>query len=106
MCKEKVHLRMVITISFSPHRLNFHFTLILIYISCRFVFTADPRGKLKLWRLLEAFPSDSHCPVRICDVSLVAEFVSSFTKRIMCLDASLEEEVYFVLSLLYIAESI
>lgn len=59
----------------------------------RFVFTADPRGKLKLWRLLEAFPSDSHCPVRICDVSLVAEFVSSFTKRIMCLDASLEEEV-------------
>ncbi|KAL8147904.1 hypothetical protein AgCh_005287 [Apium graveolens] len=59
----------------------------------RFVFTADPRGKLKLWRLSEPSPSDPHCSVRSCDVSLVAEFVSSFTKRIMCIDASLEEEV-------------
>lgn len=67
-----------------------------MYKSCRFVFTADPRGKLKLWRLSEPSPSDSHCSVRSCDVSLVAEFVSSFTKRIMCIDALLEEEVYFV----------
>ncbi|KAL1816485.1 hypothetical protein DCAR_0520886 [Daucus carota subsp. sativus] len=59
----------------------------------RFIFTADPRGKLKLWRFSEPFPANSHCSVGSSDVCLVAEFVSSFSRRIMCLDASLEEEV-------------
>ncbi|KAM0015733.1 putative transcription factor WD40-like family [Helianthus debilis subsp. tardiflorus] len=46
-----------------------------------FIFTADPRGKLKLWRI-ESF---SEC--------LVAEFTSCFPIRIICLDASFHEEV-------------
>ncbi|PRQ45090.1 putative transcription factor WD40-like family [Rosa chinensis] len=51
-----------------------------------FIFTADPRGTLKLWRLCDHSATS-------CDVSLLAEFTSSFGSRIMCLDASLEEEV-------------
>ncbi|KAI3787476.1 hypothetical protein L1987_41973 [Smallanthus sonchifolius] len=46
-----------------------------------FVFTADPRGKLKLWRI-ESFSE-----------YLVAEFTSCFPIRIICLDASFQEEV-------------
>ncbi|XP_021812748.1 uncharacterized protein LOC110755775 isoform X3 [Prunus avium] len=51
-----------------------------------YIFSADPRGTLKLWRL-------SNHSARSCNVSLVAEFTSSFGIRIMCLDASLDEEV-------------
>nr|XP_011467078.1 PREDICTED: uncharacterized protein LOC101298466 [Fragaria vesca subsp. vesca] len=51
-----------------------------------YIFTADHRGTLKLWSLC-------HCSAKSCDVSLLAEFTSSFGSRIMCLDASLEEEV-------------
>ncbi|KAH0981980.1 hypothetical protein GBA52_009157 [Prunus armeniaca] len=50
-----------------------------------YIFSADPRGTLKLWRL-------SNHSARSY-VSLVAEFTSSFGIRIMCLDASLDEEV-------------
>ncbi|XP_059625527.1 uncharacterized protein LOC132268736 isoform X2 [Cornus florida] len=60
-------------------------------LSNRFIFTADPRGTLKLWRLcdpLHSVPYNSSCAV-----SLIAEFVSCFGIRIMCLDASLEEEM-------------
>ncbi|KAI3693829.1 hypothetical protein L1987_76782 [Smallanthus sonchifolius] len=46
-----------------------------------FLFTADPRGKLKLWRI-ESFSE-----------YLVAEFTSCFPTRIICLDASFQEEV-------------
>ncbi|KAI7748445.1 hypothetical protein M8C21_007603 [Ambrosia artemisiifolia] len=46
-----------------------------------FIFTADPRGKLKLWRI-ESFSQ-----------YLVAEFTSCFPIRIICLDASFKEEV-------------
>ncbi|KAL8253963.1 hypothetical protein R6Q59_032184 [Mikania micrantha] len=46
-----------------------------------FIFTANPRGKLKLWRI-ESFSEH-----------LVAEFTSSFPIRILCLDASFHEEV-------------
>ncbi|KAI9182295.1 hypothetical protein LWI28_023964 [Acer negundo] len=58
----------------------------------RFVFTADPRGILKLWQLHD--PSLSvHREPRTNNVSLVAEFSSCFGVRIMCLDASFENEV-------------
>ncbi|CAN6706203.1 unnamed protein product [Malus baccata var. baccata] len=51
-----------------------------------YFFTADPRGTLRLWKL-------SDHSARSCNVSLIAEFTSSFGTRIMCLDALLDEEV-------------
>ncbi|KAJ7977730.1 WD repeat-containing protein [Quillaja saponaria] len=59
----------------------------------RYIFTADPRGKLKLWRLYDPLQSNSDSSIRRYNVSFVAEFVSSYGMRVMCLDASLEEEV-------------
>ncbi|KAL5859325.1 hypothetical protein ACOSQ4_000621 [Xanthoceras sorbifolium] len=59
----------------------------------RFVFTADPRGILKLWQLRDLSLS-SHCEsLRTNNVTFVAEFSSCFGVRIMCLDASCENEV-------------
>ncbi|MBA0656195.1 hypothetical protein Goklo_008575 [Gossypium klotzschianum] len=55
-----------------------------------YCFTTDPRGVLKLWRLYD--PSISVCQDSQ-RISLIAEFPSSFGIRIMCLDASFEEEV-------------
>lgn len=46
-----------------------------------FIFTANPRGKLKMWRI-ESFSEH-----------LVAEFTSCFPIRIICLDASFHDEV-------------
>ncbi|KAL2535206.1 Transducin family protein/WD-40 repeat family protein [Forsythia ovata] len=55
----------------------------------RFIFTVSPGGSLKLWRLghslQSASLSGSTCPI--------AEFVSCFGMRIMCMDASFDEEV-------------
>ncbi|KAI8522511.1 hypothetical protein RHMOL_Rhmol13G0002700 [Rhododendron molle] len=62
-------------------------------LGSRFVFTSDPRGSLRLWRLGDALQSVSLESMKSCDVSLIAEFVSCFGTRIMCLDASIEEEV-------------
>ncbi|XP_065859842.1 uncharacterized protein [Euphorbia lathyris] len=59
----------------------------------RFIFTANPRGVLKLWKLHDPLLSVSHNSARTFGVSLVAEFTSSFGYRIMCLDASSEDEV-------------
>ncbi|KAM3323632.1 putative protein isoform X1 [Capsicum chacoense] len=58
-----------------------------------FLFTSDPRGTLKLWRLFNPLPSVSYNVMRRCCVSLIAEFRSCFGMRIMCLDASVENEV-------------
>ena len=80
--------------------LLFWLRLSLLFISshhqsllCRFIFTADPRGILKLWRLSDPLPSGSLPYGRTFDVSLIAEFTSCFGIRIMCLDASFENEV-------------
>lgn len=62
-------------------------------LGCRFIFTADPRGILKLWRLSDPLPSGSLTYGRTFDASLIAEFTSCFGIRIMCLDASFEDEV-------------
>uniref|UniRef100_A0A6N2NEC3 Uncharacterized protein n=1 Tax=Salix viminalis TaxID=40686 RepID=A0A6N2NEC3_SALVM len=62
-------------------------------LGCRFIFTADPRGILKLWRLSDPLPSGSLPYERTFDASLIAEFTSCFGIRIMCLDASFENEV-------------
>lgn len=59
----------------------------------KFLFTSDPRGTLKLWRLFNPLPSVSQDVMRSCCVSLIAEFRSCFGMRIMCLDASVENEV-------------
>ncbi|KAB2052554.1 hypothetical protein ES319_A12G129200v1 [Gossypium barbadense] len=59
-------------------------------LGCRYVFTTDPRGVLKLWWLYDPSISVYQDSQRM---SLIAEFPSSFGIRIMCLDASFEEEV-------------
>lgn len=61
-------------------------------LGCSHIFTADPRGMLKLWRLSDSLRSGSSV-VGSTDVLLVAEFISCFAARIMCLDVSVEEEV-------------
>ncbi|KAK9266700.1 hypothetical protein L1049_007353 [Liquidambar formosana] len=59
----------------------------------RHVFTADPRGILKLWRFCDSSQSVSENSMRNSNVSLAAEFISSLGIRIMCLNASFEDEV-------------
>ncbi|PSS06262.1 WD repeat-containing protein [Actinidia chinensis var. chinensis] len=62
-------------------------------LGTRFIFTSDPRGRLRLWRLGQPLQSLSLSSMKSCDVSLIAEFVSCFGIRIMCLNASLGGEV-------------
>ncbi|CAK9145270.1 unnamed protein product [Ilex paraguariensis] len=58
-----------------------------------FIFSADPKGKLKLWRLCDPLQTASDNNTGSHNATLVAEFVSCFGVRIVCLDASLKEEV-------------
>nr|XP_043621149.1 WD repeat-containing protein 6 [Erigeron canadensis] len=53
-----------------------------------YIFTADPRGRLKLWNIHSS--SEYEIGHNAC---LVAEIASSFSARIVCLDASFAEEV-------------
>ncbi|XP_019422178.1 PREDICTED: uncharacterized protein LOC109331864 [Lupinus angustifolius] len=62
-------------------------------LGCRYVFTADPRGTLKLWRLPDPSQYNLQSSMSSNSVSHIAEFISSYGMRIMCLDASMEEEV-------------
>ncbi|KAL9253920.1 tRNA (34-2'-O)-methyltransferase regulator WDR6-like protein [Drosera capensis] len=62
-------------------------------LGCRFIFTSDPSGILKLWRLAELSESSPLDSTGSYDVHLVAEYMSSLGARIMCLDALVEEEV-------------
>lgn len=78
-----LHFRMVVNLCFFLHY--------------RYIFTADPRGTLKLWRLSDPVQSVFHSSdgsAGSFNVCLVAEFVSCFDIRIMCLDASFENEVF------------
>ncbi|XP_058076183.1 uncharacterized protein LOC131224801 isoform X2 [Magnolia sinica] len=59
-------------------------------LGCSHLFTADPGGRLKLWRIDVTF-ADETCVD--CEMSLIAGFTSCFGTRILCLDASFEEEV-------------
>lgn len=66
------------------------------FLFSRFVFTTDPRGILKLWRLYDPSVSVYNYSGRI---TVMAEFPSCFGTRIMCLDASFEKEVCITLFL-------
>ncbi|CAN8248111.1 unnamed protein product [Cochlearia groenlandica] len=57
----------------------------------RFVFSSNPRGLLKMWRLSDSLAESSASETY--DISLLAEFSSCFGMRIMCVDASAEDEV-------------
>ncbi|XP_030551812.1 uncharacterized protein LOC115756249 isoform X2 [Rhodamnia argentea] len=59
----------------------------------RFIFTADPRGAMKLWRLFEVSQSSSLYPESSPQISLIAEFKSDLGSRIMCLDVAFENEL-------------
>lgn len=69
------------------------FTLYLLIPECRFIFTADPGGRLKLWKLCHNLPSSSVDGRGGYNAFLIAEYASCFGLRIMCLDASFDEEV-------------
>ncbi|KAK7259152.1 hypothetical protein RIF29_24751 [Crotalaria pallida] len=62
-------------------------------MGCRYVFTADPRGTLKLWRLPDPSQDNLQSSMKSNNVTPIAEFISSYGMRIMCLDACMEEEV-------------
>ncbi|KAL6515884.1 hypothetical protein OROGR_019189 [Orobanche gracilis] len=62
----------------------------------RFIFTADPGGRLKLWKLCHNLPSPNLSGEGQCDVFLIAEYSSCFGMRIMCVDASFDEETLLV----------
>ncbi|KAK9147122.1 hypothetical protein Sjap_007025 [Stephania japonica] len=67
-------------------------------MGCRYIFSADPRGVLKLWRINDQTHQDhllSVCDQTLKDngASLVAQFTSCFRTRILCLDASFDDEV-------------
>ncbi|CAN1353164.1 WD repeat-containing protein 6 [Linum perenne] len=62
-------------------------------LGSRFIFTADPRGSLRLWSLNDQELSVSQPSQINYTVSLIGDFISSFGIRIMCLDASFKDEV-------------
>ncbi|XP_011079487.1 uncharacterized protein LOC105162994 [Sesamum indicum] len=59
----------------------------------RFIFTSDPCGRLKLWKLCDNLHSASLIGRGSSDVSLIAEYASCFGMRIMCVDASFDAEL-------------
>ncbi|KAL3827740.1 hypothetical protein ACJIZ3_016542 [Penstemon smallii] len=59
----------------------------------RFIFTADPGGRLKLWKLSHNSPSASLIGRGDYDSFLIAEYASCFGMRIMCVDASFNKEL-------------
>ncbi|KAM0835612.1 hypothetical protein ACQ4PT_062823 [Festuca glaucescens] len=61
-------------------------------LECSHIFTADPRGVLKLWNIRNVLYSNAHALTASQEVSLVALFESPFGARIMCLDVSLQDE--------------
>ncbi|KQK24040.1 uncharacterized protein LOC100829848 [Brachypodium distachyon] len=62
-------------------------------LECSRIFTADPRGVLKLWNIRNALFANNHAITISQEVSLVALFESPFGARIMCLDASPQDEI-------------
>ncbi|KAL6847615.1 hypothetical protein ACP4OV_022641 [Aristida adscensionis] len=62
-------------------------------LECSHIFTADPRGALKLWNISNARVPNINDIDASQKVSLVAVFESPFAARIMCLDASPQEEI-------------
>ncbi|EEC74377.1 hypothetical protein OsI_09702 [Oryza sativa Indica Group] len=62
-------------------------------LECRHIFTADPRGVLKLWDIRNALFSNTLDITTSQKVPLIAVFESSFGARIMCLDAFPQDEV-------------
>ncbi|KAI3905302.1 hypothetical protein MKX01_039993 [Papaver californicum] len=58
-----------------------------------YVFTADPKGILKLWRIVHPSLSNDSAIIQNNKASLLAEFKSCFGTRILCLDAMPDEEV-------------
>ncbi|CAN6302598.1 unnamed protein product [Urochloa humidicola] len=62
-------------------------------LECSYIFTADPRGVLKLWNIRDALFSSTDVTNAPQKCPLVAVFESSFGARIMCLDASPREEI-------------
>ena len=72
---------------FNYHLLDINY----FYLFFRYIFTADPRGALKLWRLADHVSASQNG--KNYNPSLVAEYISCFGLRIMCLDVSCEEEV-------------
>jgi hypothetical protein len=63
------------------------------FFTCSHIFTADPKGVLKLWNIRDALFSSTDVVNAPQKCPLVAVFESSFVARIMCLDVSPRAEV-------------
>ena len=85
-----------ILISFALFQINKRLSFYHDTKFCRYVFTADPRGTLKLWRLPDPSQSNLQSSMKSNSLSHIAEFISNYGMRIMCLDACMEEEVLAV----------
>ncbi|KAF5190872.1 Wd repeat-containing protein [Thalictrum thalictroides] len=58
-----------------------------------YIFTADPKGTLKLWKIHGPIQSGFEQSSESFEALLTAEFTSCFGTRILCLDALLDEQV-------------
>lgn len=78
-----------------------------ISVVFRYIFTTDPKGMLKLWRLCGPSPQAAHNSARSYNnVSLVGEFASCFGNRVLCLNASFEKEVFVLHNFFSILEKL
>ncbi|KAF6157499.1 hypothetical protein GIB67_004437 [Kingdonia uniflora] len=59
----------------------------------RHIFTADPRGRLKLWRIYDPLLVESNENRGTHTAHMIADFTSCFGARILCLDVSTYLEV-------------
>ncbi|KAH7678548.1 WD40-repeat-containing domain-containing protein [Dioscorea alata] len=62
-------------------------------LGCQHIFTTNPGGILKLWKIVDTLESDANKVNVDQTVSLIAVFTTCFGARIMCLDVSISAEV-------------
>ncbi|KAM0948407.1 putative transcription factor WD40-like family [Dioscorea sansibarensis] len=62
-------------------------------LGCQHIFTTNPGGILKLWKIDDTLESDADKINADRTVSLIAVLTTCFGARIMCLDMSIREEV-------------
>ncbi|KAG0472116.1 hypothetical protein HPP92_016662 [Vanilla planifolia] len=91
--------RVVLSVTWTAEKerqlLGIYWSRSLRYGKCSHLFTIDPRGALKLWRVENTLTYNMEGNYANPKVSFIADFASYFGARIMCVDASASEEVLF-----------
>ncbi|WOL19113.1 WD repeat-containing protein 6 isoform X2 [Canna indica] len=89
-CSPKVSLSLTWSAEMERQLLGVHWCRSL---GNSYLFTSDPRGMMKLWKIKkDVIQSDAHVTT-ICSAVVLAIFKSSFRHRITSIDASSKEEV-------------